>query len=216
MDRASRLKMIALAMFLLVTAGCVTTEKNIRQTGEWEQARLTQDASIVFGGIQWIENGKEKKIGSGMFEFGVKPGLLRLEDKSRHFGEVDEGGDFVWTLQKGTYVMFRINYRDPWSGNYFFVPKVAFKVPDNGGIYYVGTVKVEFESKRDFIGGLSGSAKIQVLDEANESYPFMVKKLRVSDEAIEKSLMVHEKRLPGTIDTTPEFQMAIQLLNALF
>ena len=136
-------------LFLVGAAGgCATTAENIRATGDWEQARTTESASVVFGRIQWLENGEEKKIGSGMFEFHVRPGLLHLTDKTRHFGDVDENGEFAWVLEPGMYAIFRINYRDPWSGNYFFVPKAGFQVPEKGKVYYVGKLKVDFAPKR--------------------------------------------------------------------
>jgi hypothetical protein len=208
--------LFATLLIALVLSGCASTAENIKQTGEWEKAKRQADSSLVVGRIQWIENGEEKAIGSGMFSFSVRPGLLRLEDRSRHFGEVDEGGWFAWSLQPGTYVMHRINYRDPWSGNYFFVPKVAFRIPEAGKIYYVGTLRADFKSKRDLIGGLSGMASIKVLNELDEFPASTLQSMGAERGQLEMALMVHEGRLPATIDTTPEYQLTIQLLNTLF
>lgn len=205
----------ALLLLFILNAGCVTTEENLHTSGTWSEAQSSKEKSVVFGRIRWIENGAEKKIGNSIFDFYVRPGLLHLEDKSRHFGVLGEDGNFAWSLKPGKYVMFRMNYRDTWSGNYFFVPKVAFLVPDKGHTYYAGTLRAEFAPKRDFIGGLSGKVRINIEDDRATAYPTIVKNLGISVEDIEPSLMVHDPRLPKTIDTTTEFNTVIRLLNII-
>lgn len=197
-------------------SACVTTTPNLTAHGNPKEALSSGDTSVVFGRIQWMEHGKEKPIGKGLFAFSVTPNLLRIDDKSRLRGEVDTNGEFMWTLKPGIYVINKIDYRDPWSGNYFTVPQVAFRVPQNGHVYYLGTLRAEFASKRDFIGGLSGRVKIQILDNAPTGYGATARKLGISPKKIEKSLMVHVSGLPRTIDTTKEFNLTVQVLNAVF
>ncbi len=126
---------------------------------------------------------------------------------------MDEEGRFIWQLETGTYVINRIDYRDPWSGNYFFVPKVGFRVDKSEAAYYIGTLRADFAIERDLIGGVSGVARFEVVDEfvdTADSHSEEFGSLEVS-----KSLMVRDERLPTTIDTTPEFNLAIQILNAV-
>ena len=207
------LVVIGLAMAMVA---CATTAKNIQAGGDMKEALASGSESIVLGRIQWLENGKERKIGSGMFQFSISPMLLRMEDRSKIQASVDENGTFAWALKPGIYVINRINYRDPWSGNYFMVPKVAFRVPEKGKVYYVGTLKVDFEAKRDLIGGLSGAAKIRILDGGKQDESLLTRNLGVDTASVKKSLMIHDKDLPRTIDTTREYQMTLQMLNALF
>ena len=82
----------------------------------------------------------------------VTPHLIKIEDKTRIIGQVSDGGQFVWSLKPGKYFIYKMHYRDSWSGNYFVIPKVAFEVPKKGNSYYIGTLKCEFEPKRDFLG----------------------------------------------------------------
>jgi len=207
-----------LIILFLVNAisSCVAPTQNIKERGGWKQAISSGNTSIVFGRIQWLEHGNEKKIGRGVFDFSVTPNLLRMDDRTRTYGEVDENGEFVWPLEPGIYVINKIAYRDPWSGNYFIVPQVAFRVPDKGKIYYIGTLKADFASKRDFIGGLSGHVKVMIEDQDKGDYAAVAKKLDIMPKHIEKSLMVHEQGLPRTIDTTVEFNAALRILNAIF
>jgi hypothetical protein len=74
-------------------------------------------------------------------------------------------------------------------------------------------LRADFDIERDLIGGVSGVARFVVVDEFDETagrYSMEFGSLEVS-----KSLMVRDERLPVTIDTTPEFNMAIQILNAV-
>ena len=196
-------------------AACASSTQNIKERADWMPGARSEDSSLVFGRVQWLENGEEKKIGKGVFDFSLKPGLLRLEDKSRTFCELGENGEFIWELKPGTYVVYRLNYWDTWSGNYYIVPKVAFHVSGKGKSIYIGTLKGDFAPKRDLIGGLSGKVKVTILDHSDMSYPAIAKLLSISPNKIEKSLMVHDEKIPRTIDTTAEFNLAISILNAI-
>lgn len=209
------LKSLTILCLACAIAACVTPTPNVKNPEDWKQALSSGNASVVFGRIQWLEHGTERKIGKGLFDFSIAPILLRLEDRSKISGEVDEDGFFAWPLQPGIYVINRINYRDPWSGNYFITPKVAFRVPDRGKLYYVGTLKVDFESKRDLIGGLSGRVNITIKDQDQHNYSSVANHFGMSQMKTEKSVMIHDERLPGTIDTTAEFNMALQIINSI-
>lgn len=211
------LKYMHLALYLwlaIVLSGC-THAKNIKDTEELKQISAIGNSSVVFGRIQWIEAGDEKRIGKGIFRMSLTPHLVRLEDKTRTVTEVGENGFFVWTLPSGTFLMNKIAYRDPWSGNYLFVPKVAFTVPENGKTYYLGTLKAEFSPKRDVIGGLSGSVRFSTFDSGETEIAAFQEHFAVKHEKIVKSLMVHDSRLPQTFETTAEFDLALKIINAV-
>jgi len=220
--RTSRMKLtrtvrgLVMPCLAIVVTACGTQTQDIKAHRDWKQALSSGTTSVVFGRIQWLEHGEPRQIGTGLFDFSVSPNLLRIEDKWKTHAEADRNGTFVWALEPGIYVINRINYRDPWSGNYFMVPKVAFRVPDKGQIYYVGTLSADFASKRDLIGGLSGQVTVAIKDQLQEDEQAISKPLGALPKNVQKSLMVHDEDLPGTLDTTKEFNMAVRVLNAIF
>lgn len=207
--------LVALTAAALLSA-CFSTTPNLKEQGNAGQALSSADTSVVFGRIRWTEHGTEKTFGKGLFGSSITPNLLRIEDKSRIRADVDKNGEFIWKLKPGIYVINKIDYRDSWSGNYFTVPQVAFRVPEAGKVYYIGTLEVDFASKRDLIGGLSGQVRSRVVDNAPRGYDATARELGIQPDPIDKSLMVHVSGLPGTIDTTKEFNVTVQLLNAVF
>lgn len=215
MNEGQKRLLLIITLIPLFVIGCYTKATNISSTSELQQATAQESDSIIFGRIKWLEKGEEKKIGKGVFSMSVTPHLMRMEDKARIFGEVSEDGNFVWSLKKGSYFFHKMAYRDPWSGNYFVVPKVAFNVPENGKVYYVGTLIAEFIPKRDFIGGLSGKVKFTVVDEENNYYLDFAKKFNINSNDINKSLMVHDQRLPRSVETTESYNLAISIMNAI-
>lgn len=211
-----KLLMSISALLVLFLSGCVTTtEPNIRSASELSQIE-EKDSSIVFGKIEWIENGEKKEFKEeGVLGTWIKPNLMNMEDKTRVECDVSEGGEFVWSLPPGKYLMHKIHYRDSWSGSYFIVPKVAFIVPDKGKVYYIGTLKGESQTKRDLIGGLSATTKFTIQDKFNQDSRNFKRKFNTSNKKIKKSLMIHDKRLPQTPETTSEYNIAMNLINAI-
>jgi len=205
--------LIGLLCLLLGFSGCMTTAVNIETASEL--SRVDKSRSIVFGRIEWFENGKEKEFGKGPLAFSVTPHLMKMEDKSRIIGEVDKEGRFVWSLEKGIYLIHKMAYRDPWSGNYFIVPKVAFRVPEGGGVVYIGILRGEFQPKRDLIGGLSGKVDFTVEDEFDRDSSNYQRAFGGSSKIIESSLMIQSSRLPETVETTAEFNLAVSIINAI-
>lgn len=205
-----------LTLLVLFLSGCVTTtEPNIRSASELSKIE-EKDSSIVFGKIEWIENGEKKEFKEeGLFGTWIKPNLMNMEDETRVECDVSEGGEFVWSLPPGKYLMHKIHYRDSWSGSYFIVPKVAFIVPDKGKVYYIGTLKGESQTKRDLIGGLSGTTKFTIQDKFNQDSRNFKRKFSISSKKIKKSLMIHDKRLPQTPETTAEYNIAMNIINAI-
>lgn len=203
--------LITLSLFLV---GCPTTVSDIKTSQQLTE--VEKNRSLVFGQIEWFENGERKKLKKGLFSMYVLPHLIKMEDKTRLMGEIDDGGHFVWSLEKGTYMIHKMMYRDPWSGNYFVVPKVAFNVPENNETYYIGTLLCEYEPERDLIGGLSGIVKFRIKDDLDDDYSDFKKRFKKSNLDTQKSLMIHDQRLPESIETTAEFNIAVSIINALF
>lgn len=193
----------------------MSTAKNLSDVEGATQITFAEGKSIVYGQVIWIENGEQKKIGSGIFDFFIKPSLLRLEDKARILCDVGEYGDFSWALEPGTYVINKIQYRDTWSGNYFFVPQIGFRISEAQKVYYIGSLKADCETERDLIGGLFIKAKFTIEDHSEQATSDYSQKKSFSREEIETALMVQDNRLPRTFDTTAEYNIGLQILNAI-
>jgi hypothetical protein len=209
------IKSISICISLLFLSGCFTTVKNVNNKDSFNAVIESEGKSLVIGKILWLENGKERKGDGGLFSSYITPQLLRLENRQKIMAELDENGNFAWLLEPGFYVINRLNYRDVWSGNYFFVTQSAFMIKENSKFYYVGTLKMNFMPKRDLIGGLSGVASFEIMDEGESGYTATALRFGLEPDVIEKSLMVHDKRLPLKYNTTVEFNAAISLLNLL-
>jgi len=203
-----------LVAFLIV--GCVpATKENLSAQTDWRQALSGTEESIVTGRIEWMENGEHKKNEKMLGGFRLlTPSLLRLEDKEKIIVELNENGHFAWQLSPGTYIFNRINYRDSWSGNYYFVPKTAFKIDQSGLAYYVGTLHADFSKERDFIGGVSGVVRFEIRDEYEDAETHQTTGFKSIE--VKKALMVRDENLPRTLDTTEGFNLTIQILNAIF
>lgn len=206
---------LLLIIIIALLSACVSRQANLSEKIISPENVFSEEKSLIFGEISWIENGKHKKIGSNIFEFYIKPSIVRLEDKKRTLCDVGENGIFSWALGPGTYVIDRIEYRDTWSGNYFFVPKVAFRITDAKQAYYIGTLKAEVETRRDLIGGLSGTAKFTILDQFEDNAPFFSTHANVPLEEIQKSLMIQSDKLPTSFTSTSEFHLGLQIINAI-
>lgn len=196
-------------------AGCETVE-TAQTPDALASAQQEPDRSTVIGRLQWIENGKEREIEQSMLGWSISPRLKRLEDRRIMHATIDPGGHFLWSLPAGTYMIDRLNYRDPWTGNYFVAPKFAFKVPRAGRSYYVGTLRIDAASRRGFLGALDGEVNYSVLDNYAKEMAYLRRNLGTDTGRVEKSLMVWDDRLPQSVDTTTQAQLALTLLGALF
>ena len=204
------------ASLMIFLSGCSTVQ-NIETAAEAQAAAGSADRSIVYGRVRWIENGQEPNLESENF-LGeriqrVTPRLKRAEDNSTVIVELDNAGHFVWSLQAGTYIIDMLSVTVPGYEAGFFVPKVAFQVPENGSSYYIGTLRADAVVDADF-WGTDGSAKFSVVDEMRSENAYARKKLGSSFSTGRKSLMVQNDKLPESFDTTEEFRIITLILSA--
>jgi hypothetical protein len=201
-----RLSLLLLFLIAIAAGGCTTTATFTDTAREG----IGAGRSVIFGRLLWMENGEERRFGVGLTPITVLPQLVKLDDATRTGGELDRDGFFLWTLEKGTYIIGNIRYGDAWSGNLTFAPRIAFRVPENGKAYSVGTLKAEFEPERDLANGISGPARFSVVDTSEEDMEgFRAENANVPPE---KSLMVHDPRLPGKLETLSDFTQAARVL----
>ena len=214
-SRWCRARYPAVLAILVWLVGCPSSAPRVRTAEDLRQVSRRPDLSTVCGRIRWLEKGEEKRFGEGIFTRMLVPHLLRMECGTRTANRVEDNGEFCWSLTAGSYLVHKMGYRDPWSGNYILVPKVAFSVPEAGRTFYVGTLEVEQVAKRDLLGGLSGALRYRVLDGGDHEVAGLARRFEIPAHTIETSLMVHDPRFPGTFDTTEEYNRALALVNVI-
>lgn len=201
---------------LLGLSGCLAVENIDTQTAA-QTASASADRSIVYGRLKWVENGQEPDLeGDDMFGQRVQrvvPRLKRAEDNTTVTVELDNAGHFVWSLQEGTYIIDKMQLSIPGYGSGFFVPKVAFTVPENGKSYYIGTLRADAMVDANF-WGTDGAARFSIEDEMRSENAYVRRKLGNSFATGQKSLMVQNEKLPDSFDTTEEFKVLMLILGA--
>jgi hypothetical protein len=178
-----------LLLLAFVLVGCQTVVPNIKDSTQLSGESI-RDKSIVFGRFQWTDKGAENKISYRIFTMSLTFHLRRLGDQAAMTAETDEKGEFTWALEKGTYAIDKIFYRDPKSEGYFVFPRVAFWVAKNGEAYYIGTLRAESEAMRNTIGGSPGQIKFTRVDQADTDIRAFQEKFATWSSTIHKSLMV--------------------------
>lgn len=195
-------------------AGCETVE-NTGRAGDLAAVQQRADRSLVGGQFRWIEIGVERDIEQSLFGWSIAPRIKRHQDRRIMKVGINAGGHFLWSLPSGASMIDRINYCDPMTGNYFIAPLFAFAVPKNGRNYYVGTMRIDSVTNRDFFWTLDGTVRYSVEDNFDKEPAYIRAKIGTDLANVEKSLRIHHPRLPATIDTTAEAQIALTLFGGI-
>lgn len=123
---------------------------------------------LAFGRIRWFDNDEERTEYRSGWGWNVWLPYFRTQDDQTGLFVVEKDGSFTWRIPRGSYIFYRIGWRDPWDGLHFIDPKVAFEATDGAQALCLGTLVVKLKSKRDFIGGLwVKSVKIRVDDDCD-------------------------------------------------
>lgn len=152
------------------------------------------DNALVFGNLKWFENDENKRR-------TISLGIMRAEDMKKGTIKVEKDGRFYAVVPKGTYIIHRIDWRDPWDGPHWFVPQVSFKIANNQHAYYVGTLVVEIETARDILGSLLiKGVTVHIEDEEGAAMEAFNIKYPNQEIEIAKTLMVHDTSIPRIED----------------
>ena len=196
-------------LFALILNGCIsaTATKHIESDSELDKS--DKDRAIVFGQIEWIEDGEKKKVGEDVV---LEPHMLNLDDESITIGFLGEDGKFVWNLPAGTYFIktIVIEFR-----GYNVIPKVAFNVPENGKAYYLGTLECDLTLKGGLPGKPSGQPRCKINDESDSEITSFQNQYNYPSDKIEMSLMIHEPTLPDSVESALERDRAVQIINTI-
>lgn len=183
----------------IVVGGCgAMPTQNIGSAADLEDAKPGE--SLVAGRIHWSEDGEVKDITDKLVGTVALPMLIRLEDQVRTWGVVAKDGSFVWSLEPGHYLIEEFQYRSN-RGARPIVPRVAFAVPEAGGIYCIGTLRVYFDNvSSDVFMIPEGDLSIAVVDEYDECAQRLTRKLSIQPTEVQRAMMFHDSRLPDTIN----------------
>lgn len=187
-----RLSTCSLVCMVLILTACSGMPSTIKNQKEWHRGEAAEHGSIVIGQIRWIQNGKEETLGNGLLSPSVTPWLSRQEDGWVANAEVNEQGQFAWLLDPGTYFLTKIDFRDPWSGPYTVPLGITFRVPDKFKVYYIGSLDVNFLSRRDLVGHLHGYLDTAIDDKGDAGIKNSVLRSSIERTEIQTQLMLKD------------------------
>lgn len=181
---------VTLLIWILALSGCAT----IRVADPEKTVALSENEAVVFGKIIFIEN-NEEKIPYGFW--GRKPWMRFFRIESEEFlrwgfePAYEKDGSFYWIVPRGTYVIPDIRF------GYVILPQIAFQVPLGADAFYLGTLKIDVETKQiiaaHFVKKINSITISDEFDKAKET--FMGRNPDFSGK-IEKSLLIHDKSIP--------------------
>jgi len=196
---------MGIAMGLLVLPGCAT----IRAVAPDKIVTLAENEAIVFGKVIFIENQVYN-----MFTRG-KPRMSFFRIESEKYIEwgfnpiYGKDGSFYWIMPRGTYIIPDIRF------GYVILPQVAFQVPSGADAFYLGTLKIDAETKqiiaRHYIKKLNSITVVDEFDKANEAF---ISRNPDFKGRIKKNLMIHDPSIPidRSLYTQQKF---LTILNAI-
>lgn len=200
---------ITLLIGIMVLSGCAT----IRAVGPGKKVALSENEAIVFGKVIFIENNKEKIPYSAWTRGKPQMSFFRIESNKyidQGFDPIyEKDGSFYWIMPTGTYIIPDIQF------DYIILPQVAFQVPSGGDAFYLGTLKIDAETKqiiaRHYIKKLNSITVVDEFDKANEA---LISHSPDFKGTIRKNLMIHDPSIPidRSIYTQRQF---LTILNAI-
>lgn len=199
-------------IFLFLLPGCMGIVKEAPQ--DTLLAPSGEDV-LVFGRIRWIQNGEERESYSSTFGWNISLQVLRAEDMKTGTIRVEKDGTFFALLPTGTYIIHRLDWRDPWDGPHWLVPKVAFKIAEDRQSYYLGTLVVDIRTKRDIIGGLWVKGfGVSIEDEEEGAMEAFRKRYTAQKVEVAKALMVHDPSIPRIAEQENQ-RLLLDILGSL-
>jgi hypothetical protein len=197
---------ITLLIWILALSGCGT----IRVADPGEIA-LSANEAVVFGKIIFIEN-NEIKIPYGLW--GRKPMIRFFRIESEEFlrwgfePAYEKDGSFYWIVPRGTYIVPDIKF------DYTILPQVAFQIPYGADAFYIGTLKIEVETKHIIFHYYPEKVNIMLTDNFDKEKEILLKRNPDFTGKVEKALMIHDTSIP--VDTSLyKQQKLLGILNAI-
>jgi len=199
-----------LAVALLLSA-CASTTDTTKPLERFTIDSLG-DKTLVYGHIRMLENGEERYRDSPSTYASISPRYLRLEDMEQGALTIEPDGRFFWVLPGGTYMLHQVNWFDNWDGPHRIDPRLAFYVPTAINALCIGSLTIDIQGKRDFIGGLWIKGRsIKVEDHCDTLYGENI------NASLDKNklLMVHNQGLPARPESLENRDKTIDFIRAI-
>lgn len=211
----NKLSKTIIGFSIILITGCANSpefeDKGSATVRQIDVESLNTNA-LVYGRVQWFENGVERKTEKNTIGLNISPRYLRIEDRGEGSLRIEPDGHFYWELPKGTYLMHQIHWFDPIDGPHRIDPRVAFYVPSVGQALCIGTLKVDIQGKRDLIGGLWIKGRTISVEDECESISLQ----HVTPDLEKKRLlMVHNHGLPDRPESLENRDQLIDFIRAI-
>jgi len=132
-------------------AGCATTLDSVESAQELADARDTAADSVVFGKFRLVRNGREARLGEGLFANTATLHFYRGDEQQEIVGKVGRDGEFAWMLEPGDYRLVTIGFdnrgeRAETSADF------EFSVEAGQEAVYIGTLTLEASFDSGYYG----------------------------------------------------------------
>lgn len=158
---SGRMKSFATSLgWLLVAAGLfaqpvgagVRTGETIDSPDQLAEALGDKDRAVVIGRVRWVQNGKNQKLGTGLFTNMITLHVYRAGSDRRIRGSHAEDGTYVWAMPHGVYHIPIIAFLTKEGNSFMATAFLRFEVREVGGVTYLGTLEVNTRRKSGFAG----------------------------------------------------------------
>jgi hypothetical protein len=205
-----------LIIALLVLSVLAACAPRVRQAPPGASLSSLGEDVLAFGRIRWIQNFEERKTYSNPLGWNVSLKVVRIEDMKTGRIGVENDGRFFALLPKGTYIVRRIDWRDPWDGPHWLMTKLAFQVAPDHHAYYLGTVVVDIKTERDIIGGLHVKDwELSIEDEADGAMESLRTRHPGQEVEVAKSLIFSDPSIPDIDELTRQEMLLDEVLRSL-
>ncbi len=211
--RTSHLCILALILLILPSSGCYRSA-GVKEVTPEDIKSLAPGEALIFGRLRMIDNGREKEnYLSSTDQLDMM--LVRVEDEQAlSVKRVRTDGTFLWKVPRGTYLLTRLRW---WEIRGWFPmrPRIAFQVGPGAGAYYVGTLRIDAEIERSALSVKLKQFSIAVSDEFEGDAQLLTKQLPDFQGHVEKTLMVHDSRIPEITESEVKQTAVISVLRSL-
>ena len=200
------------AMFMIM-CGCNTIPaKTVLQNDSLETCG---NETIVFGRLRIIENRIEKTHYKG-WTSRHQITLVNIDEETTIANlDVREGGEFIWIIPKGKYLLTHVTSFEL-NGVLDYFPQVAFHTlpGEPGETQYLGTLQISATTKKSGFTNVLEDYQIAIMDDFGKDSGLAVEIHRKTGTVLKRH-MIHDARLPKITRVEVNRDLTMKLLYTL-